>query len=151
MEKKQRLITCDDDLKDHHGKTSWQKLQSKHGNKYSVEQYHALAQLIHIGKQESYDKPPNFPFLWEENMMAIRVVPMFMVQKLLHILPLLPVLQVVLLIQYYKCISHIYRKTHKYAHRVHLTTTTTGRVISLMISMKKFKVLFLMTFTSFDY
>ena len=26
------------------------KLQSKHGNKYSVEQYHAWAQLIHIGK-----------------------------------------------------------------------------------------------------
>jgi len=38
------------------------KLQSKHGNKYSVEQYHAWAQLIQIGKQESYDKPPNFPF-----------------------------------------------------------------------------------------
>ena len=38
------------------------KLQSKHGTKFSVEQYHAWAQLIHIGKQESYDEPPNFPF-----------------------------------------------------------------------------------------
>lgn len=38
------------------------KLQGKHGKKFSVEQYHAWAQLIQIGKQHSYDEPPNFPF-----------------------------------------------------------------------------------------
>ena len=50
------------------------KLQSKHGKKFSVEQYHAWAQLIHIGKQESYDEPPNFPFLWGKNRMVTRVM-----------------------------------------------------------------------------
>ena len=50
------------------------KLQSKHGKKFSVEQYHAWAQLIHIGKQESYDEPPNFPFLWGKNRIVTRVM-----------------------------------------------------------------------------
>ena len=85
------------------------KLQSKYGNKYSVEQYHAWAQLILIGKQESYDKPLIFLFLWEENRMAIRVVPIFMVQKLLHILSLVPVLQVVLLVP----ILQVYQSYHQ--------------------------------------
>ena len=39
-----------------------EKLKSKHGKKFSVEQYYAWAQLIHIGKQQSYDEPPNYPF-----------------------------------------------------------------------------------------
>ena len=38
------------------------KLQSKHGSKYSPEQYHAWAQLIQMGKQSSYDEAPNYTF-----------------------------------------------------------------------------------------
>ena len=92
-EKRTRCVAAIED-KMNEVKDIYAKLHSKHGNKYLVEQYHTWAQLIHIGKQESYDKPPNFPFLWEENRMAIRVVPIFTVQKLLHILPLVPILQV---------------------------------------------------------
>ena len=38
------------------------KLQSKHGTTYSPEQYHAWAQLIQMGKQTSYDEPPQYTF-----------------------------------------------------------------------------------------
>ncbi|XP_065914252.1 uncharacterized protein [Dysidea avara] len=38
------------------------KLKDKHGKKYTAEQYHAWAQLIQIGKQSSYDEPPDYPF-----------------------------------------------------------------------------------------
>lgn len=38
------------------------KLQSKHGTIYSPEQYHAWAQLIQMGKQSSYDDPPQYTF-----------------------------------------------------------------------------------------
>lgn len=38
------------------------KLCEKHGNKYSSEQFHAWSQLIQLGKQESYDDPPDYPF-----------------------------------------------------------------------------------------
>ena len=65
-----------------------EKLKSKHGKKFSVEQYHAWAQLIHIGKQELYDEPPNYPFFWDENRMVIRVIIlMLMIQILVHIPP----------------------------------------------------------------
>ena len=50
-----------------------------------------------------------FLFLWEENRMAIRAVPIFMIQKLLHILPLVPVLQVVLLVP----ILQVYQSYHQ--------------------------------------
>ena len=37
-------------------------LQSKHGTTYTPEQYHAWTQLIQMGKQSSYDKPPQYTF-----------------------------------------------------------------------------------------
>ena len=37
-------------------------LQSKCGAKFKVEQYHAWAQLIQIGRHTSHEEPPNFPF-----------------------------------------------------------------------------------------
>lgn len=37
-------------------------LQDTHGNAYSVEKYNAWAHLINIGKHDSYDEPPNYPF-----------------------------------------------------------------------------------------
>ena len=38
------------------------KLQSKHGTRFTPEQYHAWAQLIQMGKQTSYDEPPQYTF-----------------------------------------------------------------------------------------
>ena len=38
------------------------KLQSKHGTTYTPEPYHAWAQLIQMGKQSSYDEPPQYTF-----------------------------------------------------------------------------------------
>ena len=37
-------------------------LQDTHGNLYSVEKYNAWAHLINIGKHDSYNEPPNYPF-----------------------------------------------------------------------------------------
>ena len=37
-------------------------LQSKHGTTYTPEQYHAWAQLLQMGKQSSYDEPPQYTF-----------------------------------------------------------------------------------------
>ena len=39
-----------------------EKLQSKHGAKYSVEQFKAWANLIHLKKHSSEDKPPELPY-----------------------------------------------------------------------------------------
>ena len=37
-------------------------LQDTHGNSYTVEKYNAWAHLINIGKHDSYDEPPSYPF-----------------------------------------------------------------------------------------
>lgn len=37
-------------------------LRSKHGNLFTPEQFHAWAQMIQIGKHESREEPPNYPF-----------------------------------------------------------------------------------------
>ena len=38
------------------------KLKEKHGSKYSIEQLSAWAHMLHIGKHDSHDTPPNRPF-----------------------------------------------------------------------------------------
>ena len=38
------------------------KLRSKHGIMFTPEQYHAWAQLIQMGKQTTYDEPPQYTF-----------------------------------------------------------------------------------------
>lgn len=38
------------------------QLQKNHGNKFSIEQFNAWAQLIRLGKHVSLDNPPNYPF-----------------------------------------------------------------------------------------
>lgn len=38
------------------------QLKEKHGNKFSIEQYNAWAQLVRLGKHASLDAPPNYPF-----------------------------------------------------------------------------------------
>ena len=37
-------------------------LKAKHGTQYSVEKLNAWAHLIHIGKHESHDTPPDLPY-----------------------------------------------------------------------------------------
>ena len=106
-------------------------LAKLHGNKYSVEQYHAWAQLIQIGKQELYDKPPNFPFFvgrkQDGNKRSSHI---HGPEASTHATTSISAAgstatsSLVLILQ-----SYITRKAHKSVHRVHSTNTKTGRVV----------------------
>lgn len=39
-----------------------EEVQDKHGNQYSVEKCNAWAHLIHVGKHDSHDDPPDLPY-----------------------------------------------------------------------------------------
>lgn len=42
-------------------------LKEKHGSKYSIEKYNAWAHMLHVGKHDSHDTPPNLPFFGRQS------------------------------------------------------------------------------------